>query len=158
MPRKTLNELRSTYISETDKMGEKQRWALFSIPPSIAIGEDTYTKKTKVERDENGKPKTEPPNVKVAHPRTGKFRSSYFSYQKYIGDKYQDPQFIDKQKNLERMAKIPKDNPPFKDASGWKTVIQFPYKHMTDRKGDKALPKRDDNGRVLVEERNVQTN
>jgi hypothetical protein len=37
--------MRSTYIKETDQMGSKQRWALFSIPPSIAIGEgNTYSK------------------------------------------------------------------------------------------------------------------
>jgi len=53
------------------------------------------------------------------------------------------------------MAGIPKDNPPFKDASGWKTVVSHPYKHMTDRKGDKPLPPRTDDGRVKVDDRNV---
>lgn len=53
------------------------------------------------------------------------------------------------------MAGIPKDQPTFKDASGWKTVVAAPYKHFTEFKGEKPFPEKDETGRVKVKDRNV---
>jgi hypothetical protein len=49
---------------------------------------------------------------------------------------------------MARISGIPKDQPIFIDASGWKTVIKHPYGHQTDFKGELPLHKRDSNGKV----------
>jgi hypothetical protein len=51
---------------------------------------------------------------------------------------------------MARISGIPKDQPIFIDASGWKTVIKHPYGHQTDFKGEQSLHKRDENGKVLI--------
>lgn len=53
------------------------------------------------------------------------------------------------------MAGIPKDKGNFRDASGWKTVCKAPYPHKSEFKGEKPMPDRTDDGRVIVKDRNV---
>jgi len=45
----------------------------------VGLGDDTYDKKERPKRDENGKVIVEANNIKVAHPKSGKIKSSYFS-------------------------------------------------------------------------------
>jgi hypothetical protein len=40
---KTIDEIRKKYIQETDALSKKRRFALFSNPPSLAIGDNSYT-------------------------------------------------------------------------------------------------------------------
>ena len=44
MPHKTLTEVRAQYIKETDNIAKKRRFGLFTNPPSLAIGDNSYTK------------------------------------------------------------------------------------------------------------------
>ena len=47
----SLDEIRSKYIAETDNLAKNLRFVLFSHPPGLGIGDDTYTKlaKNKIE-------------------------------------------------------------------------------------------------------------
>ncbi len=56
------------------------------------------------------------------------------------------------------MSGIPKDRGNFIDASGWKTVIKVPYEHKSEFKGEKPFPKKTEDGRVQVEEKNIFVN
>ena len=67
-------------------MGKKRRFALFSQPPGLAIGENTYTKVARNrKKPESGLVEVEPRNVQVACPKQGKSRKSYFSFNDYKG-------------------------------------------------------------------------
>ena len=56
------------------------------------------------------------------------------------------------------MAGIPKDTPQFRDGSGWTTVVKAPYVHKSEFKGEKPFPQKADDGRIIIEDRNFQTN
>ena len=100
MPSKTtdLNIIRKKYIEETDVIAKKRRFALFSNPPSLAIGENSYTKVPRNRKNrQTDKVEVEPRNVQIACTLKGKSNSSYFSTFQYKGnlinieDKYIDP-------------------------------------------------------------------
>ena len=40
---KSIGEIRKKYIEETNVISKKRRFALFSNPPSLAIGDNSYT-------------------------------------------------------------------------------------------------------------------
>lgn len=90
-------------IKEAETLSKKQRFALFSSPIPLGLGDDSgsFKKIRKIfilfcklaKRGENGKPITEPSNIKVSAPRTGRIKSSYFGPLSFttVGDPYVDP-------------------------------------------------------------------
>lgn len=113
-------------------------------------------------RNEQGKPVTSPPNVKVVAPKEGKVKSSYFSVLGYttIGDKYIDP---DRKIRLQEMEEnkpfVSDDKKNFVPPSGYKELVGGLYPHDADFE----LPKgpnnhKDSDGRVVVGPKNVTTN
>lgn len=82
----SLDEIRSKYIAETDNLAKNLRFVLFSHPPGLGIGDDTYTKLAKNKIDhESGLVRTEPRNILIACPKHIRSRKSYFSFQDYKG-------------------------------------------------------------------------
>jgi hypothetical protein len=72
-----IKTLREEAIKETEVIATKQRFALFSQPPPLGIGDYSHELvKPRIAinfkldpKDENKKPITEPPNIKVKAPR-----------------------------------------------------------------------------------------
>jgi len=59
----SLDEIRSKYIAETDNLSKNERFGLFSHPPGLGIGDNTYTKLAENRKDpESGLVKSEPRN------------------------------------------------------------------------------------------------
>jgi hypothetical protein len=81
-----IEKLREKAIQETDKIAEKRRFALFSQPPGLCIGDNSYTKIIRNRKNkESGRVEVDPRQVQVACPKKGKSRSSYFQFNDYKG-------------------------------------------------------------------------
>lgn len=97
-----IRTLKDKSIRDTELAASRQRFALFSQPVSIAIGDDSYDYKQIPERDEQGKPVTMLRNPCASALKKGKDTSVYFSKVSYttIGDLYIDP---DRRKRLDEL-------------------------------------------------------
>ena len=115
---------------------------------------------TQVKYDENHKVITESPNVKIAPPKQGKVRSSYFSMLGFttIGDKYVDPSRRELQ-DLAEKNEANRKEAIFKPSSNYKTIINAPYPYMEEKK---KLPDprryRGDDGKVQIHPKNITSN
>lgn len=148
-------------MKETEEQAHKQRFGLFSFPVSTAIGDDSYDKKKLPLKDENGKVKTQPPNVKASATMTGKTAKSFFSQQGFttIGDLYIDPErkqriYEMKIKALSQTADGQKKE-IFKPASGYKTLVKAAFDHKPDYEV-KEKNFRDAEGKVIVPPSNIK--
>ncbi|EGR33803.1 hypothetical protein IMG5_037140 [Ichthyophthirius multifiliis] len=99
-----IKTLRQKALQDTEKVAQAQRFALFSQPPPLAVGDDSLFQKKKFKKNENGKIETQPRNIQVSCPKKGKIKSSYFSLLGFttIGDKYIDQDRIIKQDELNK--------------------------------------------------------
>lgn len=89
-----METLRLEALKETDAISTKQRFALFSSPAPLAIGDDLVYRHKIIQRDENGKVPIDPKNMSIKAPMQGKSKSSYFSLLGFttIGDPYIEPE------------------------------------------------------------------
>lgn len=78
--------LRATIMQETNSLGEKRRFGLFSAPISTAIGDDgQYKTKLRITvtiidpRNEQGKPQTDLRGIFTNPPRSGQLNKSHFA-------------------------------------------------------------------------------
>ncbi|EGR34901.1 hypothetical protein IMG5_001300 [Ichthyophthirius multifiliis] len=153
-----MQKLRIEALEDSEKVATKQRFALFSQPPSLATGDDKQYQKIYHQRDENGKPITEARNIQSTALKRGKAKDAYFSVLGFttIGDKYIDPDSINRQYELEKKKKIKQDQ-VFKPPSGYKTIINSAFKHENEDVYNKKNY-RDADGKVLTQSKNITTN
>lgn len=78
-------DLRNTYLKQTDDLTYKRRFGLFSQLVSTAIGDDNPYKihmrnhtLNLDPRDESNKPKTQPKNIMTSPTKSGQLKSSFF--------------------------------------------------------------------------------
>ncbi|CAD8092994.1 unnamed protein product [Paramecium primaurelia] len=155
-----LAKLKKEILQDTELQAKKQRFALFSSPVPLGLGDDSYDFKNRPPRGENGKPITQPNNVKIGAPKSGRIKSSYFSQASFnsIGDPYKDPQRKDLQYELEKTKKILFKDQPFKPASGYKELLGGPWPHMKEFDMKKTRNYKTADGRVWSAPRNITTN
>lgn len=67
-----IDMLRTQALQDSDALGSKQRFALFSQPPPLAIGDDAVYRGKIIKKDENGKVQTMPRNIGIKAPMEGK--------------------------------------------------------------------------------------
>ncbi|KAM3132799.1 hypothetical protein pb186bvf_015104 [Paramecium bursaria] len=158
---KTLKDIRSKAIQETEKLATTQRFALFSSPVPLGLGDDSYDHKQRPPRNEQGKPITSPPNFKVQPARSGKIQSSFFSKLGFtsIGDQYIDPDRRQRIQELKEKQKYAtEDRKRFIPPPGYKTLVSSAYQHEQDYDIPKPKIHKDSNGNVQVGPRNIFTN
>ncbi|CAD8198179.1 unnamed protein product [Paramecium octaurelia] len=153
-------KLKKKILHDTEQLAKGQRFALFSSPVPLGLGDDSYDFKKKPPRGENGKPITQPTNMKIGAPKSGRIKSSYFSQVSFnsIGDPYMDPQRKDLQYELEKTKKILFKDQPFRPASGYKELLGGPWPHMKDFDMKKTRNYKTADGRVWSAPRNITTN
>jgi len=85
--------LRETVFKESFELSQKMRLGMFSVPVSLAIGDDTYFKPKPARRDAEGHVITDPRNFTTKNPKKGHIDSVLFSKPEYItvGDPYKPP-------------------------------------------------------------------
>ncbi|CAK75378.1 unnamed protein product (macronuclear) [Paramecium tetraurelia] len=158
----TLNEIGKKALADTEKLATVQRFGLFSSPVPLGLGDNSYDNKPRPARNEQGKPITSPPNMKVTATQSGKIKSSYFSQLGFttIGDKYIDPERKIRIQELEEKKKYANDDKKnFVPPSGYKELVGGVYNHEADYE----IPKGPNNhkggdGRVKIGPKNVTTN
>lgn len=152
---KMIETLRVTANEETEKQAKKQRFGLFSQPPPLAVGDNSYFNPKTAKKNESGKPITEVRGIYAVGSKTGKSSSNYFSNPKYIEEPYVDPgrrALIEAKKNKKRGSSHDQE---FKPASGYKTVISASFKHETDYVEHKKTKNVDATGKVITGPPNI---
>ncbi|CAD8114672.1 unnamed protein product [Paramecium primaurelia] len=154
-----LKQIRKEMLKDAEMNAQKQRFGLFSSPVPLGLGDDSMEMRKKPQRGENGKPITEPSNIKVSATRTGRIRSSYFGPLSFttVGDPYIDPEKVLVHYEKEQKKLINKEA-PFKPPSGYKELIGSAYQHMKDYDYKKVESRKQSDGRVYSAPRNVTTN
>lgn len=82
-------ELLETYIKDVEQSSSKQKFGYFSMPPSAFAANTSFDQKkgtsiiNSVQKDENGKVKTEERNVFSGLCASGVLKKNYFSYPDY---------------------------------------------------------------------------
>jgi hypothetical protein len=84
--------LREEFFKDSFNLGQKQRLGMFSVPISLAIGDDTYFKPKGARRDAEGAVITDPRNFTTKNPKKGNIDSVLFSKPDYlaIGDPFKE--------------------------------------------------------------------
>lgn len=82
--------MRDSIFRESLQLGSKPRNGLFSIPGSLAIGDDNYDKPKPARRGADGKVPTEAKNFLTNHAKKGSIDDVLFQKSSYItvGDPY----------------------------------------------------------------------
>ncbi|KAL4450247.1 hypothetical protein ABPG74_008953 [Tetrahymena malaccensis] len=152
-----LETLRQKALQDSDALGSRQRFALFSQPPPLAVGDDSIYKHTLVKKDENGKVPTQPRNMSIKAPQQGKSKSSFFSLLGFttIGDPYIEPDRIQRQYELQK-KKLNKQDQVFKPASSYKTIVTSSFEHLPDY-DNKPKTVKDADGKVITQPKNITT-
>lgn len=156
-------ELRAKHLGweYKNKMGNEQRFGLFSQPPPIAVGESNiYPTKTAQKDEDTGKPVSGPRNFYTkqflkgkieSHPKRG---SSYFAPATFNapGDKYHDPKPMGRGQGKAPMMDVPFK--PAKTVTHAKKAPQYNVEWMADPPAKKK-EYRDEDGAVIREPFNV---
>ena len=71
-------KIKSGMENDSAARSNKQRFGFFSIIHANTIGDEAYSKKKKIERNENGKVKCAPRGIYAKATKKGKFIDSYF--------------------------------------------------------------------------------
>eukprot|EP01017_Pseudomicrothorax_dubius_P011133 TRINITY_DN14110_c0_g1_i3.p1 TRINITY_DN14110_c0_g1~~TRINITY_DN14110_c0_g1_i3.p1 ORF type:complete len:273 (-),score=73.80 TRINITY_DN14110_c0_g1_i3:333-1151(-) len=151
--------LREEALKDTEKYAEKQRFGLFSQPPTLAVGDNSYFQPKKAKRDQNGKVVTEPRGVYTIGAKTGTAKMQFTPLEyTTIGDPYIDPARrarIEEKQNKKRG--ISHDG-EFKPANPSKMLTKGLFPHEPDFEVKKKVRQLDPNGRVLIGPKNITTN
>jgi len=155
----TLSTLRTKVLNESLANEGRNRFGMFSYPKAGVWGDDNYDFTKSKKLGEDGKPKTLPRGIYGGPTKAGKTESSYFAKTAYIsiGDKYVDPDSIERQYQLAKKKKFNHES-EFKPADGTKSdPFKAPFKHMTDHVATKKTYRGPD-GKVVIQPRNIVTN
>ncbi|CAD8103755.1 unnamed protein product [Paramecium primaurelia] len=154
-----LKLIRKEMLKDAELNAQKQRFGLFSSPVPLGLGDNSMEMRKKPQRGENGKPITEPTNMKVCATRTGRIRSSYFGPLSFttVGDPYIDPDKVLTHYEKEQ-KKLCNKEAPFKPSSGYKELMGSAYQHMKDYDYKNVESRKQSDGRVYSAPRNVTTN
>ena len=106
--------LSKKYMEESFALVNQQRHGLFSVPGSLAIGENTYAPRKVPKRDDDGRVSTQPPNFLTTKIKKGHTDNILFSKPSYtsVEDPYNDKKL--------QMREAKKD--------GYKAVSDLPFK------------------------------
>ncbi|CAD8194125.1 unnamed protein product [Paramecium octaurelia] len=154
-----IKSIRQEMLKDAEQNAKKQRFGLFSSPVPLGLGDDSMEMRKRPQRGENGKPITEPSNMKVCATRTGRIRSSYFGPLSFttVGDPYIDPEKVLTIYEKEQKKLLNKEA-PFKPPSGYKELMGSAYSHMKEYDYKKVESRKQTDGRVYSAPRNVTTN
>ncbi len=97
-----VGEIKSKMISESVKDSTRQRFGFFSVMHSNFLADEYYSHKKVIEKDKNGKIKTEPRGIYAKATKKGKFIDSYFN-----ADFLKEDKAV--RERIEELAKAEKD-------------------------------------------------
>jgi hypothetical protein len=144
------------FMQESFDLVNQERFGLFSQPGSLAIGENTYAPKKAPNKDDDGKPVTEPPNFLTTKLKKGNTEEVLFSAPSYIstGDPYSNKKLMMRESKKDGHKAV--SDHAFKPAKTIQEAVKSSYEHMQDEE-NKKKNYRDQEGAVKTAPRNFTT-
>jgi hypothetical protein len=132
---------------------------MFSVPITLAVGDDTYFKPKPARRDAEGAVITAPRNFTTKNVKKGHIDQVLFSSPSYIstGDPYKAGASVPMRTTVKDAYKLGGHDRNFRPAKSISRAVKADFEHMVDHKEVNKCRKGPD-GAVITEPRNFLTN
>jgi hypothetical protein len=150
--------IRDNVFQESFNLAQKQRHGMFSVPVSLAIGDDQYFKPTEPRRDAEGGVITAPRNFTTKNVKKGHIDSVLFSKPSYVsqGDPFKEPAKAPMKEFVKDGFKLGGHTGNFKPAKDTQRKVKADFEHMVEFK-EVSKNRKGPDGAVMTDPKNFLT-